>query len=173
MQAAVPNSVHARENASRIADNAPVVLGIGNVLLGDDGTGVAVAESLRAELSAWGVTVVDGGTLSYSLLSLIEDTGELIAIDAGNTDSRPGTIEVFEGAAMDDYLGRRASGTVHEIGLRDLLDMARLRDALPAHRALVVIQPGSVEWGSSLTPEVESAVPAAAEEVRGLLVSWS
>ncbi len=173
MQAAVPNSVHARENASRTADNGPVVLGIGNILLGDDGTGVAVAESLRDEMAGRDVTVVDGGTLSYSLLSLIEDAGQLIAIDAGNTDSCPGTVAVFEGEAMDDYLGRRSSGTVHEIGLRDLLDMARLRDALPARRALVVIQPGSVELGSRLSAEVESAVPAAAEEVRGLLVSWS
>ena len=173
MHAAVPVPVPARENASRIGGSGPLVLGIGNILLGDDGTGVAVAESLRAQLTARGVTVVDGGTLSYSLLPMLEDAEQLVAVDAGMTGYPPGTVEVFEDTEMDDYLGRRASGTVHEIGLRDLLDMARLRETLPAHRALVVIQPGSLAWGSRLSPEVEGAVPVAAAKVRDLLAAWS
>lgn len=148
------------------------VLGIGNVLLGDDGAGVAVAESLRDELCAQGIDVIDGGTLSHSLLPIIEDCEALVAIDAGQLHARPGTVKVFDGTAMDEYLLKRRSGTVHEVGLADLLDMARLRDALPRQRALVAIQPGRIGWGSELSPEVGQAVAPAAAEVRRLLEAW-
>ncbi len=148
------------------------VLGIGNTLLGDDGAGVAVAESLRDELDARGIDVIDGGTLSHSLLPIIEDCEALVAIDAGELHARPGTVKVFDGAAMDEYLLKRRTGTVHEVGLADLLDMARLRDALPGQRALVAIQPGRIGWGVELSPDVGQAVPAAADEVRRLLEAW-
>lgn len=148
------------------------VLGIGNILLGDDGAGVAVAESLRDEMDGRGIDVIDGGTLSHSLLPIIEDCQALVAIDAGQLHALPGTVKVFDGAAMDEYLLKRRSGTVHEVGLADLLDMARLRDALPAQRALVAIQPGHIGWSSELSPDVGRAVPAAAGEVRRLLEEW-
>ncbi len=148
------------------------VLGIGNILLGDDGVGIAVVEALRDELSAQGVKIVDGGTLSYTLLPLIEDTNVMITVDAGRLGSVPGSVSTFKGAAMDEYLGRASSGTVHEVSLRDLMDMARLRDSLPEHRALVAIQPDSVDWGSTLTPRVAEAVPVAADAVRRLLEVW-
>jgi hydrogenase maturation protease len=162
-----------RETDCSVSVTHATVLGIGNILLSDDGAGVKVADYLRDELSGLGVDVIDGGTLSYTLLPLIEDATVLIAIDAGQVDSDPGTVQVFEGAAMDEYLARRPSGTVHEVGLADLMDMARLRDALPERRALVAIQPSSVDWGDSLTPEVEKAVPTAATHVRRLLGAWS
>lgn len=149
-----------------------MVLGIGNILLGDDGAGVTVADSLREVLSVSGVSVIDGGTLSYTLLPLIEDSRQLIAVDAGKIDSEPGTVRIFEGIAMDEYLGRRSARTVHEVGLRDLLDMARLRDALPAYRALVAIQPSSLEWGHGLSTSVAHAVPEAARAVCRLLEAW-
>lgn len=158
--------------ASRATAIRTTVLGIGNVLLADDGAGVAVVESLRSELSARGIDVIDGGTLSYSLLPIIEDCEALVAIDAAQLHARPGTVKVFDGAAMDEYLLKRRSGTVHEVGLADLLDMVRLRDALPARRALVAIQPGRIGWGSELSPEVEQAVTSAAGEVRRLLGAW-
>jgi len=148
------------------------VLGIGNILLGDDGAGIVVAESLRDELDAWGIDVVDGGTLSHSLLPIIEDCEGLVAIDAAQLHARPGTVKVFDGVAMDEYLLKRRSGTVHEVGLADLLDMARLRDALPGQRALVAVQPGRIGWGSELSPDVGRAIPAAAGEVRRLLEAW-
>lgn len=148
------------------------VLGIGNILLGDDGAGVVVAESLRDEMDARGIDVIDGGTLSHSLLPIIEDCEALVAIDAGELHAPPGTVKVFDGAAMDEYLLKRRSGTVHEVGLADLLDMARLRDALPGQRALVAIQPGCIGWGSELSPELGQGASAAREAVRGLLEAW-
>lgn len=152
----------------------PLVLGLGNLLLRDDGVGVAVIEHLRTSPTvALDAEVVDGGTLSHTLLPLIEDSDPLIVVDACDLRCPAGTVRVFRKSAMDQYLGRRGARSVHEVGLSDLLDMARLRDSLPQRRALVAIQPRRVDWGSALSPEVEDAVPAAAREVHRLLEAWS
>ena len=63
--------------------------------------------------------------------------------------SRAGAIAPFEGAAMDEFLRSTRRRTVHEVGLIDLLDMARLRDCLPPRRALLCIQPGRIDWSET------------------------
>ena len=66
-----------------------LVLGIGNVLLSDDGAGVRLAERLREEDAATVATVIDGGTLSFSLLTYIESTDSMLVLDAADLDSPP------------------------------------------------------------------------------------
>jgi hydrogenase maturation protease len=79
----------------------------------------------------------------------------------------PGHVACFDGEAMDRQLGK-AGRSVHEVGLADVLDMLRLTGQLPDHRALVGIEPGRVDWGESLSPAVEAAVPRAAS----LALEW-
>ena len=62
--------------------------------------------------------------------------------------------------------------SVHEVSLMDLMDMSRLSGTLPRRRALVGIEPGEIDWGDTLTPAVEAAVPLAIAEVRRLLARW-
>ena len=84
---------------------------------------------------------------------------------------RPGTVRVFEGEAMD----RQLSGigkSVHEVSLMDLMDMARITDSLPGHRALVGVEPAVVDWGDELSPAVAAAVPEAMARIRDLLRAW-
>jgi hydrogenase maturation protease len=95
----------------------------------------------------------------------------LIAVDAAELNARPGTIRVFEGGQMD----ARLSGpkrTVHEVALSDLLSAAGLAGTLPSRRALVAIQPATVEWGTSPSPAVADAIPAACAAVRDLVERW-
>ena len=81
---------------------------------------------------------IDAGTLSFSLLPYIEAADAMLVIDAADIDGSAGAIALFEGAAMDAFLRSTRRRTVHEVGLIDLLDMARLRDCLPdAARAAV------------------------------------
>jgi hydrogenase maturation protease len=61
---------------------------------------------------------------------------------------------------------------VHELGLRDLLDAARLTDSLPARRALVGVQPANLGWGMALAPSVAAALPAAVHAARSILEAW-
>jgi hydrogenase maturation protease len=161
--------------STAIADTPrTVVLGIGNTLLRDDGAGIHVLEALRGSglPAAWRTTCLDGGTLSFALLAEIEPHDRLIVIDAAQVDSTPGTVQVFEGEDMDRFLGTRRRQSVHEVGLLDLLRVACLTDALPALRALVAIQPESIEWGDTPTAVVAAAIPKACVTTLDLIRRW-
>jgi hydrogenase maturation protease len=149
-----------------------VVLGIGNVLLTDDGVGVHVARHLEQLLQLrTDVQVIDGGTLSFTLAPEIADAERLIVIDAAELHAAPGTVRTFFGPEFDSFLGR-AKLTVHEVGLVDLLDIAHLMDAVPAQRALIAVQPRIHTWGDKLTKDVEAAVQGIASLVMELLDAW-
>jgi hydrogenase maturation protease len=93
-------------------------------------------------------------------------------LDAAQLGEAPGTIRSLAGAEMDEFL-RTARCSVHEVGIRDLLDLARLTDTLPDRRAFIGVQPAETGWGETLSPEVTTSLPAAAAEARRLLNDWS
>ena len=149
-----------------------LVLGIGNTLLSDEGIGIHVLDYLRSQDADSGkVTYLDGGTLSFTLAGAIEDADNLIVIDAAQLRKRPGAVECLVNEKMDDFLGN-TKRSVHEVGLLDLFDIARLTDTLPERRALVGIQPGKIDWGDKPTDEVAAAIPVAAEIITELLSEW-
>lgn len=149
-----------------------LVLGVGNRLLTDEGAGVHVVELLvREHADLAGVTYLDGGTLSFTLAGPIEDADSLVVVDAAQLDAPPGTVRVFEGEAMDRFLGQ-ARLSVHEVGLVDLMDIARLTGHLPQDRALVGVQPGELGWGDEPSPAVARALPEAAAAVLALIDRW-
>jgi len=117
------------------------------------------------------IQVVDGGTLSFTLLADVQNCGNLIVIDAAELQAAPGETRCFEGTAMDRHL-RAGRKSVHEVGLADLLDMAHLSNHLPANRALIGIQPASTDWGEQLTYAVAAAVPKAVTVAYSLLEQW-
>lgn len=150
-----------------------LILGIGNTLLSDEGVGIHVLEYLRLhETTRTDVELLDGGTLSFTLAETIGSHPRLVVVDAARVAGPPGTVQVFEGEAMDERL-RGGLQSVHEVGLSDLMDIARLTDSLPDRRALVGIHPQSMEWGERPTPEVAAAVPAAARAVLDIVARWN
>ncbi len=149
-----------------------LVLGFGNVLLSDDGAGVQVVARLREELGAEAADFIDAGTLSFSLLPYIETTDAMLAIDAADIEGAPGAIRLFEGADMDTFLSTARRRTVHEVGLIDLLDMARLRDCLPCRRALLCLQPARIDWSEDLSAPLALALPEAVRQAAALLERW-
>lgn len=150
-----------------------VVLGIGNTLLTDEGIGVHVMERLRREhQDDDSVEFVDGGTLSFTLAEVMASTDQLIIIDAAELNSSPGTLSLFKDEALDAYLGRGKRRSVHEVSLLDLLAITHLTGDLPTKRALIGIQPQSVEWGEYPSAEVAAAIPRACDMTRELLREW-
>ncbi len=149
-----------------------VVLGIGNVLLTDDGAGVHAARRLAERVAAReDVRVLDAGTLSFTLAPVIESADRLIVLDAMELGEPPGSVRHF----LDDEVDRlltRGRLSVHEVGLRDVLAIARLSDRLPRERALIGIQPESLDWGT----EPSACVAPAIEQIVGLalrlLAAW-
>jgi hydrogenase maturation protease len=148
------------------------VLGFGNVLLSDDGAGVRLMERLRDELGPSAADFVDGGTMSFGLLSHVEAASSILIIDAANIHRAPATVGVFEGVAMDQFLRGFRRRTVHEVGLVDLLDCARLLGCLPRQRALICIQPQRIDWSTSLSAPVEGALSEAAQRAKAILERW-
>jgi hydrogenase maturation protease len=159
---------------TNVAATATLVLGIGNILLSDDGVGVHVIRALGVlkfgEIPQV-VALRDGGTLGLSLLSEIEEFGGLIAVDAMELSAKPGTVRIFQGPDMDWQLTGKKR-TAHEVALADLMSAARLAGCEPSRRALVAVQPESTEWGLSLTPAVGAAIPTACQEIKNLLSRW-
>lgn len=149
-----------------------LVLGIGNSLLGDDGVGVHVVERLRAHPAHAAVRFVDGGTLSFTLLALLQDADAMLVADAAELGAPPGAVHLYENEAMDRFLAGPRRRSVHEVGLCELLDMARLGDCLPPRRALLCVQPADIGWSESLSPAVAGALAEACAAADALLRRW-
>jgi len=161
------------QSASASGQVSTLVLGIGNTLLGDEGAGVWVIERLqrRSVADFPRLQLLDGGTLSFSLAPILEDSEQLIVVDAAELQQAPGSVQVFSGAAMDEF-SRRACNSVHEVGLSDLLDIMRLTERLPTRRALVGIQPLFVDWSTEPSEPVARAIPEAVQRVLDLATGW-
>jgi len=150
-----------------------LVLGLGNTLLSDEGVGVYVIDELaRQDPDALHADYMDGGTLSFTLAGPIEEAAALIVVDTAQLDQEPGSIRVFEGEAMDEFVGSGKKSSVHEVSLHDLLAIASLEGNLPERRALIGIQPVELDWGSAPSAPVAAAIPAACEAALELMRKW-
>ena len=117
-----------------------LVLGLGNVLLRDDGVGAAaVALLLDRYQPPCNVRVLDGGTLGLSLLPYLEEAETVILVDAIKADAAPGALVRLDGADVAPAVATRLSP--HQIGVSDLLDGARWLDRYPARVVLLGIVP--------------------------------
>ncbi len=149
-----------------------LVLGIGNTLLADEGLGVHLLNYMREHYADLpGVSYLDGGTLSFTLAPEIEDCDNLIVLDAAQLNEVPGTIKLFLDTDMDRFVGQ-GKRSVHEVGLVDLMSIARLQGGLPDKRALLGIQPAEIGWAERPSEIVSRVIPEAAEQVVKLLYNW-
>ncbi len=149
-----------------------VVLGVGNLLLTDEGAGVHAIRKLTPHVEHRDdVFAIDGGTLSFTLAPAIEAASRLIIIDAAQLHAPPGTVRVFYGEDMDRFLGV-GKRSVHEVSLIDLLDITRVTTGIPAQRALIGVQPREFDWGDVLTPDVERGVDEAVRLTLALIEQW-
>lgn len=150
-----------------------LVLGIGNTLLADEGAGIHALEYLEARYPEQpDLMYLDGGTLSFNLASHIEHADNLIVLDAAQLQAPAGTVRLLEGADMDRFVGK-GSRSVHEVGLIDLMDMARMTESLPVHRALIGIQPHTLGWGMEPSLPVARALPIVEMHFVSLIQSWT
>jgi hydrogenase maturation protease len=134
-----------------------LVLGIGNTVMSDDGVGVKVVQRLQQEYSfPEYVKVVDGGTLGLDLLPMLEEIEQLIVVDAVETGGVAGTCVRLTGEELPIALETKVSP--HQMGLKDLLSVARLLGHFPREMVLIGVQPASIEMDTELTPEIEAKV---------------
>lgn len=150
-----------------------VVIGVGNVLRGDDAAGVHVVEGLRraggrdASVVPAGTHLVDGGTLGLDLLRTIRDARGLVLVDAARLGGAPGTVTILRGDAILDAVGARPDAAGGAVG--ELVATARALGWLPGDVALVAVEAGATEAGLALSDEVAAAVGPAMDAVIGEL----
>jgi hydrogenase maturation protease len=150
-----PNCPESKKNQS-LKDSGQsflsvLVLGIGNLLLSDEGAGVKAVEELQNRYDCSdAVEIVDGGTSGSELLPYFEDRSHILIIDAVKTGNQPGAIVRIENPPA--FFQKKISP--HQIGLADVLGLAAITDNLPQNITLFGIEPKQLSTGLDLSTEV-------------------
>ena len=137
-----------------------LILGLGNPLLGDEGIGVWVVEELKELDLPAGVELADGGTAGLGLIGLMEGYQRVIIVDAADMGRPPGHVVRFTPSEVQ-FKTAEAPLSLHQIGLGEALVVAEALEMAPAELIIIGIQPGRIEAGVGLSPEVEGAIPQA------------
>lgn len=136
-----------------------LLLGIGNVLMGDEGVGIHAVRALGADEWPDEVEIVDGGTGGFHLLEYLHRFPAVVLIDAAMDGRAAGTVSTLRPRYASDF---PRSLTAHDIGLRDLVEAAVLTRRLPDITLVTV----SIEAVQPMTTALTPAVAAAVERVR-------
>ena len=132
-----------------------LVLGMGNILLEDEGLGIRALEALRRDFEMpAGVELLDGGTTGMGLLDDISGRDHLLVLDAVQTGEPPGTLVAMRGDEVPVYFGVRV--TPHQLGLADVLATLELSDEQPGSVAVLGMVPHSLEMALELSGPVRS-----------------
>lgn len=146
-----------------------IVLGVGNVLLTDEGVGVKVVKELEQRYDfPSNVSLVDGGTQGLWLMSTIQQADRLIVVDAVLGGGEPGTIYRLE---RDDLpKGLRVKQSAHDSDLLEALTLCSLIDAEPMSCVVIGIQPANItDFGTELTEVIAHKVDELIARVIGEL----
>lgn len=147
-----------------------VILGVGNILLTDEGVGVRVIEALE---QGWvfppEVELVDGGTCGMELLEQLEDLAGLIVVDCVRCGRPPATPVLLEGDDVPVFFRTKLSP--HQVGLSDVLASLELTGKAPGTTIIVGMQPISMSLGMALSPEVAAQLPVLIEMTLAALAS--
>jgi len=137
------------------------VLGVGNLLLSDEGFGVHVANRLMEMTLPPGVRVIEGGTDGFRLMNVVVETDRLIVVDAVKGGAVPGSIYRF---GLEDAPSFPAAykTSVHQIGILEVIHLSELIGKTP-ETTIIGVEPKSMEMGMALSPEVEDKVPRVIE----------
>jgi len=145
-----------------------LVLGVGNLLLGDEGVGIHVIRRLQSKIRAENITIIDGGTGGYSLLEYFEQADLVVVVDAALDDNPPGTISRVSPRFATDYPPTMVS---HDVGLKDTLGALALLGKKPrlVLFSISIENPGSLTL--ELSPAIERAIPRVVKAVADFLKS--
>jgi hydrogenase maturation protease len=148
-----------------------LILGVGNLLLADEGVGIQTIERLQMEYEIPpGVKLLDGGTMGLDLLYHLEGVRRLLLVDAVETGQKPGTLLRLEGEEVPTFFALKMSP--HEVGVPDMLSAAKLTDCYPEEVVLWGVQPGSLETSLELSPAVAAQVGPLIAKITQELERW-
>jgi hydrogenase maturation protease len=147
-----------------VKEKGVLVLGVGNLLLKDEGVGVHVVQRLRKMDIPGHVEVVDGGTSGLDLLEWIEGREKVVVIDAVKSGGTPGTIYRFSGEDIKERSKPWLS--LHEIDVTDLLKLADMLGVEKPEIVVIGIEAKDIEsLDLDLSAEIEVQIPKIIEQV--------
>lgn len=142
-----------------------VLLGVGNLLLDDEGVGVRAVERFTAgHALPDGVAAIDGGTSAMELLDELEDLDLLVVVDCVRVGRPPASVVVLAGDEVPVFFRQRLSP--HQVGLSDVFATLELTGRAPRAIVVIGVQPVSVELDMRLSAPVEAAMPAVLAAIR-------
>jgi len=145
------------------------VVGLGNMLQGDEGLGHAVVETLRASGQVAAARLIDGGTIGLGLLPYVDDLDGLIVVDTVDAARAAGSLIDLDGQSLTrdgPLMG------VHDLGAGELLRALLLLDRVPRRVRIVGAQPERIGLGTDLSPVVAAAVGPICDRTRRWLRRW-
>ena len=141
-----------------------LVLGIGNLLLGDEGVGIRVVENFTARyLLPPEVEALDGGTMGMALLPYLAGRRLLLLVDAVRTGAPPATVVQMEVVHPLAFFREKISP--HQIGIAEVLSVAALTNELPGRIVVIGVVPKEMDTGLDLSPEIAAKVGIMADMV--------
>ena len=163
------DAVSSLDNVLHPAD--VTILGVGNVILRDEGFGVRVAEYLDAHYAfPENVQIVDGGTLGIELTQYVTGTNKLLVIDSINGGAEPGTLFRFHNDDVMDHFQEKISA--HEVGIQDVLALLTVTGHKIPDVVVIGAQPYDLEAGVELSPGMQKLMPQVVEQALKELEAW-
>jgi len=148
------------------------VLGLGNVLMGDDGVGPAVVNAFEADYTVGpDVQVVDLGTPGLDVLPWLADIDRVILVDTVKTDLPPGTLRIYDKADLLRHVPMARIGP-HDPGVKEALLALEFAGRAPGEVVVIGVVPERTEIALDLTPSVAAAVPLAVAAIRETLARF-
>lgn len=141
-----------------------VILGVGNILLKDEGVGVHTVNELKKLDLDEDIALIDGGTSGMDIISLIE-AEKVIVVDAIKADAKPGSIFKFKPEEINDASQKKINLSLHDVGLLQSIKLAELIGRKPDVTIFGIVPFDYSDLGLEITPELSEKVPRLMELV--------
>jgi hydrogenase maturation protease len=156
---------------SQVSPADVTVLGIGNLLMGDEGVGIHLIRTLEESYTfSPSINLIDGGTTGLDLIPYFEDCKKMIIIDAVDSQKEPGYIETLFNEEIHFRFNTKLS--LHHAGLADVLSVIKLTDIPSPDMMLIGIQPKIVEMGIELSDVISDKMEMTLSIVIEKLKEW-
>ncbi len=146
--------------------NKILVLGLGNLVLKDEGVGIHAVQRMQRDTLPEGIDILDGGTGGIFMIGTLQQYDHVIMIDATLDTNPPGTVRRLKPKYSTDYPRLMSA---HEIGLKDMIDAMIVQDHIPNIDLVIVSARDVQEIGMELSPPVEKALPKIMDTVNEII----
>jgi hydrogenase maturation protease len=150
--------------AGNTEDSEVLVIGVGNVLLSDEGVGVHAIQALEELKIPDGVELIDGGTASLEILEFIKGRRKVIFIDSVKGGGEPGALYRFH--PEDITPQQPVTSSLHQLGLMEMLSLAELSGQSPGEVVIFGVEPARLDLKLELSAEVAAVLPRLVDLVK-------